>query len=331
MYIHLNIQIKVHGSGSGVLIGSKPYLWRTEPKNTEPRTQNMHKAGYVNIVGNPNAGKSTLMNILVGERLSIITSKAQTTRHRILGIVNSDDFQIIYSDTPGIIVPKYKLQEGMMSFVGTALADADVLLLVVDLTDDKPIEEKAFNRIKKAKVPVLIILNKMDAVTGDNLERSAEKWQREFPEAKMIPISALKKRNTDIVLKQILEHLPEHPAYFPKDELTDKTERFFVSEIIREKILHLYDQEIPYSVEVVVEEFQVKKTLTKIRAVIYVMRESQKGIILGDQGKSIKKLGTSARIDIEKFIDRKVFLELFVKVDKDWRDSDKELKKFGYL
>lgn len=291
----------------------------------------MHKAGYVNIVGNPNAGKSTLMNILVGERLSIITSKAQTTRHRILGIVNSDDFQIIYSDTPGIIVPKYKLQEGMMSFVGTALADADVLLLVVDLTDDKPIEEKAFNRIKKAKVPVLIILNKMDAVTGENLERSAEKWQREFPEAKMIPISALKKKNTDIVLKQILEHLPEHPAYFPKDELTDKTERFFVSEIIREKILHLYDQEIPYSVEVVVEEFQVKKTLTKIRAVIYVMRESQKGIILGDQGKSIKKLGTSARIDIEKFIDRKVFLELFVKVDKDWRDSDKELRKFGYL
>lgn len=291
----------------------------------------MHKAGYVNIVGNPNAGKSTLMNILVGERLSIITSKAQTTRHRILGIVNGDDFQIIYSDTPGIIVPKYKLQEGMMSFVGTALADADVLLLVVDLTDDKPIEEKVFSRIKKAKVPVLIILNKMDAVSGDNLERSSLKWQREFPEAKMIPISALKKRNTDIVLKQILEHLPEHPAYFPKDELTDKTERFFVSEIIREKILHLYDQEIPYSVEVVVEEFQVKKTLTKIRAVIYVMRESQKGIILGDQGKSIKKLGTSARIDIEKFIDRKVFLELFVKVDKDWRDSDKELKKFGYL
>lgn len=291
----------------------------------------MHKAGYVNIVGNPNAGKSTLMNILVGERLSIITSKAQTTRHRILGIVNGEDFQIIYSDTPGIIVPKYKLQEGMMSFVGSALADADVLLLVVDLTDDKPIEEKVFSRIKKAKVPVLIILNKMDAVSGDNLERSADKWQREFPEAKMIPISALKKRNTDIVLKQILEHLPEHPAYFPKDELTDKTERFFVSEIIREKILHLYDQEIPYSVEVVVEEFQVKKTLTKIRAVIYVMRESQKGIILGDQGRSIKKLGTSARIDIEKFIDRKVFLELFVKVDKDWRDSDKELKRFGYL
>jgi GTPase len=291
----------------------------------------MHKAGYVNIVGNPNAGKSTLMNILVGERLSIITSKAQTTRHRILGIVNADDFQIIYSDTPGIIVPKYKLQEGMMQFVGSALADADILLLVVDLTDDKPIEEKAFNRIKKAKVPVIVILNKMDAVSGENLERSAQKWQREFPGAIMIPISALKKKNTDLVLKEIQNHLPEHPPYFPKDELTDKTERFFCAEIIREKILHLYDQEIPYSVEVVVEEFQEKKTLTKIRAVIYVMRESQKGIILGEQGRSIKKLGTSARIDIEKFLDRKVFLELFVKVDKDWRDSDKELKKFGYL
>ncbi len=291
----------------------------------------MHKAGYVNIVGNPNAGKSTLMNILVGERLSIITSKAQTTRHRILGIVNGEDFQIIYSDTPGIIAPKYKLQEGMMQFVGNALTDADILLLVVDLTDDKPIEEKAFTRIKSAECPVLILLNKMDVVSGDSLERSAEKWQREFPGAIMIPISALKKKNTDIVLKQILAHLPEHPAYFPKDELTDKPERFFVAEIIREKILHLYDQEIPYSVEVVVEEFQVKNTLTKIRAIIYVMRESQKGIILGDQGRSIKKLGTSARIDIEKFIDRKVFLELFVKVDKDWRESDRSLKKFGYL
>ena len=291
----------------------------------------MHKAGFVNIVGNPNAGKSTLMNVLVGERLSIITSKAQTTRHRILGIVNGDDFQIIYSDTPGIIAPKYKLQEGMMQFVGNALTDADILLLVVDLTDDCPIEPKHYERIKKAEVPVIIILNKMDAVSGDNLERSAQKWQREIPGAIMIPISALNKKNTDLVLKEIQKHLPEHPAYFPKDELTDKSERFFAAEIIREKILHLYDQEIPYSVEVVVEEFQVKNTLTKIRAVIYVMRESQKGIILGDQGCSIKKLGTSARIDIEKFIGRKVFLELFVKVDKDWRDSDRELKRFGYL
>ncbi len=291
----------------------------------------MHKAGFVNIVGNPNAGKSTLMNILVGERLSIITSKAQTTRHRILGIVNGEDFQIVYSDTPGIIVPQYKLQEGMMTFVGSALTDADILLLVVDLTDDKPIERKSYDRILTSKVPVLILLNKMDTVSGEGLERSADKWKREFPDATMIPMSALKKKNTDIVLKKILELLPEHPAYFPKDELTDKPERFFVSEIIREKILHLYDQEIPYSVEVVVEEFQVKTTLTKIRAIIYVMRESQKGIILGDGGSAIKKLGTSARIDIEKFIGRKVFLELFVKVDKDWRDSDRELKRFGYL
>ncbi|HTF04443.1 MAG TPA: GTPase Era [Bacteroidia bacterium] len=291
----------------------------------------MHKAGYVNIVGNPNAGKSTLMNILVGERLSIITSKAQTTRHRILGIVNSEDFQIIYSDTPGIIVPKYKMQEGMMQFLGTALTDADILLLVIDLTDDCPIEPKSYSRIRNAKVPVLILLNKMDAVSGETLERSAEKWTREFPEAKMIPLSALKKKNTDIVIKQIVEALPEHPPYFPKDELTDKPERFFVSEIIREKILHLYDQEIPYSVEVVVEEFQEKPNIVKIRAIIYVMRESQKGIILGERGSAIKKLGTSSRIDIEKFLQQRVFLELFVKVDPDWRDSERQLKRYGYL
>jgi GTP-binding protein Era len=291
----------------------------------------MHKAGYVNIVGNPNAGKSTLMNILVGERLSIITSKAQTTRHRILGIVNGEDFQIIYSDTPGIIVPKYKMQEGMMHFVGTALTDADVLLLVIDLEDDKPIEEHAYKRIRNAKVPVLLLLNKMDAVTGEQLQQSAEKWQKEFPEARMIPLSALQKKNTDIVIKQIISLLPEHPAYFPKDELTDKPERFFMQEIIREKILFLYDKEIPYSVEVVVDEFKEKPEIVKIRAVIYVMRESQKGIILGEQGRAIKKLGMSSRIDMEKFLQKKVFLELFVKVDKDWRDSERALKKFGYL
>lgn len=291
----------------------------------------MHKAGYVNIVGNPNAGKSTLMNILVGERLSIITSKAQTTRHRILGIVNGEDFQIIYSDTPGIIVPKYKMQEGMMHFVGTALTDADVLLLVIDLADDKPIEENTYKRIRNAKVPVLLLLNKMDAVTGEELQASAEKWQKEFPEARMIPLSALQKKNTDIVIKQIIALLPEHPAYFPKDELTDKPERFFMQEIIREKILFLYDQEIPYSVEVVVDEFKEKPDIVKIRAVIYVMRESQKGIILGEQGRAIKKLGMSSRIDMEKFLQKKVFLELFVKVDKDWRDSERALKKFGYL
>lgn len=291
----------------------------------------MHKAGYVNIVGNPNAGKSTLMNVLVGERLSIITSKAQTTRHRILGIVNGEDFQIIYSDTPGIIVPKYKMQEGMMQFVGTALTDADVLLLVIDLTDDTPIEERAYQRIRNAKVPVLLLLNKMDGVSGEQLQKVAEKWKTEFPEAKMIPVSALQKKNTDIVIKQIIELLPEHPAYFPKDELTDKPERFFMQEIIREKILFQYEKEIPYSVEVVVEEFQEKPNVVKIRAIIYVMRESQKGIILGEQGRAIKKLGTSSRIDMEKFLQKKVFLELFVKVDKDWRDSERALKRFGYL
>lgn len=291
----------------------------------------MHKAGYVNIVGNPNAGKSTLMNILVGERLSIITSKAQTTRHRILGIVNGEDFQILYSDTPGIIVPKYKMQEGMMQFVGTALTDADVLLLVIDLTDDKPIEENAYKRIRNAKVPVLLLLNKMDAVTGEQLQKVAAKWEKEFPEARMIPLSALQKKNTDIVIRTIIEMLPEHPAYYPKDELTDKPERFFMQEIIREKILFQFDKEIPYSVEVVVDEFKEQKDIIKIRAVIYVMRESQKGIILGEQGRAIKKLGTSSRIDMEKFLQKKVFLELIVKVDKDWRDSERQLKRYGYL
>lgn len=291
----------------------------------------MHKAGYVNIVGNPNAGKSTLMNILVGERLSIITSKAQTTRHRILGIVNGENFQIIYSDTPGIIVPKYKMQEGMMHFVGTALTDADILLFVIDLADDKLIEEHAYKRIRNAKVPVLLLLNKMDTVSGEQLQQSAEKWQKEFPEATMIPLSALQKKNTDIVIKKIVELLPEHPPYFPKDELTDKPERFFMQEIIREKILFQFEKEIPYSVEVVVEEFKEQKDIVKIRAIIYVMRESQKGIILGERGSAIKKLGTSSRIDMEKFLQKKVFLELFVKVDKDWRDSERSLKRFGYL
>ncbi|MCK6638828.1 MAG: GTPase Era [Bacteroidia bacterium] len=291
----------------------------------------MHKAGYVNIIGNPNAGKSTLMNHLVGERLSIITSKAQTTRHRILGIVNGEDFQIVYSDTPGIIVPKYKLQEGMMQFVGTAIADADILLLVIDMTDDKPIEENAYRRIRNSKVPVLLLLNKMDAVTGEQLAKVADKWQQEFPEAVMIPLSALQNRNTDIVIKKIIELLPEHPPYFPKDELTDKPERFFVSEIIREKILFQFDKEIPYSVEVVTEEFKESDTIIKIRSVIYVMRESQKGILLGEQGRAIKKLGTSSRIDMEKFFQKKVFLELFIKVDKDWRDSERQLKRYGYL
>lgn len=291
----------------------------------------MHKAGFVNIVGNPNAGKSTLMNALVGERISIITSKAQTTRHRIMGIVNGENFQVVYSDTPGIIRPKYKMQEGMMQFVGMALQDADILLLVIDLTDDELIEEGMYKRIKGAKIPVLVLLNKTDLVSKEKIEQVASFWKNELPASEIIPVSALKEQNTALVFDRILALLPEHPAYFDKDELTDKPERFFVSEIVREKILLQYEQEIPYSCEVVVEEFKEGETLVKIRANIFVSRESQKGILLGHQGKAIKKLGTAARLDIEKFLQKKVFLELFIKVDKDWRNSDRELKRFGYL
>ncbi|GAB4142078.1 MAG: GTPase Era [Bacteroidia bacterium] len=291
----------------------------------------MHKAGFVNIIGNPNAGKSTLMNALVGERLSIITSKAQTTRHRIMGIVNGEDFQIVYSDTPGILKPKYKLHEGMMQFVGTALADADILLFVVDLTNDVLPEELTYRKIKNSKAKVIVLLNKTDAVSADKVEDRKKFWQAEFPESEVLPVSALKHENTDLLFQRILENLPEHPAYYPKDDLTDKPERFFVSEIIREKILLNYEQEIPYSVEVVVEEFREFESIVKIRANIFVMRDSQKGIIIGHQGKMIKKLGTESRLDIEKFLQKKVFLELFVKVDKDWRESERGLKRFGYL
>lgn len=290
----------------------------------------MHKAGFVNIIGNPNAGKSTLMNALVGERISIITSKAQTTRHRIMGIVNGDDFQIVYSDTPGIIKPKYKMQEGMMQFVGTALADADILLLVIDLSDDQPIEESMYEKILKSPVKVIVLLNKTDLVKEAFVNERKAHWEKEFPKAEVIPVSALKEQNTELVFQRILFFLPEHPAYFSKDELTDKPERFFVSEIVREKILLNYEQEIPYSCEVVVEDFVEGEHLVKIRANIFVSRESQKGILLGHQGKAIKKLGTDARLEIEKFLQKRVFLELYIKVDKDWRNSDRELKRFGY-
>lgn len=291
----------------------------------------MHKAGFVNIVGNPNVGKSTLMNALVGERISIITSKAQTTRHRIMGIVNGEDFQVVYSDTPGIIVPKYKMQEGMMAFVGTALADADVLLLVDDLSDDRPIEENTFKKIKGAKVPVILILNKTDLVNEKVIAERSEKWKKDFPSAEIIPASALKGNDAEMILKKIISLLPEHPAYYPKDELTDRPERFFVSEIVREKILLQYSQEIPYSCEVVVEDFKEGETLVKIRANIFVSRESQKAILLGHKGEAIKNLGIESRLDIEKFLQKKVFLELFVKVDKEWRDSERQLKRYGYL
>lgn len=291
----------------------------------------MHKAGFVNIIGNPNAGKSTLMNALVGERISIITSKAQTTRHRIMGIVNGEDFQIVYSDTPGILKPNYKLQEGMMQFVSSALADADILLLVVDLTDDKSIEPETFDRIKKIQAPIILLLNKIDLVVTMKADEEEIRWKRLLPTAEIMKISALNEKNAEAVFNKIIAILPEHPAYYPKDELTDKPEKFFVAEIIREKILRNFQEEIPYSVEIVVEEFKENDIIVKIRAIIFVVRESQKGIILGSGGSAIKKLGTVARLDIEKFLQKKVYLELFVKVDKDWRDSERQLKRYGYL
>jgi len=291
----------------------------------------MHKAGFVNIIGNPNAGKSTLMNALVGERISIITSKAQTTRHRIMGIVNGEDFQIVYSDTPGILKPNYKLQEGMMQFVSSALADADILLLVVDLTDDKSIEPETFDRIKKIQAPIILLLNKIDLVVTMKADEEEIRWKRLLPNAEIMKISALNEKNAAAVFNKIIAILPEHPAYYPKDELTDKPEKFFVAEIIREKILRNFQEEIPYSVEIVVEEFKENDIIVKIRAIIFVVRESQKGIILGSGGSAIKKLGTVARLDIEKFLQKKVYLELFVKVDKDWRDSERQLKRYGYL
>jgi GTP-binding protein Era len=291
----------------------------------------MHKAGFVNIVGNPNAGKSTLMNQLVGERLSIITSKAQTTRHRIMGIVNGENFQIIYSDTPGILKPKYKMQEGMMQFVGSALADADVLLFVVDLTDDELPDEQVYNKIKNSPVPVFLVLNKTDLVKEDHVNARSEFWENELPSATQFRVSALKGNHLDQLLESIINTLPEHPAYYPKDELTDKPERFFVAEIVREKILEQYSQEIPYAVEVVVEDFKESESIIKIRAIIFCERETQKGILLGHQGSAIKKMGTAARIAMETFLQKKVFLDLHIKVDKQWRSSERELKRFGYL
>lgn len=289
-----------------------------------------HKAGFVNIIGSPNVGKSTLMNVLVGERLSIITSKAQTTRHRIMGIVNGEDFQIVYSDTPGVLKPNYKLQESMMEFVHTAITDADLLLFVTDIYEDIKIEEHILNKIKHAKVPVLLLVNKIDLATQEKLEEKVAYWKAEVPAAEVIPVSALEKFNITYIFDRIIALLPEGPGYYDKDQLTDKPEKFFVSEIIREKILTNYKKEIPYSVEVVVESFKEEEFIIKIRAEIMVVRESQKGIIIGHQGKALKKVGTEARKDMEAFLNKQVFLELFVKVNKDWRDSDNQLKRFGY-
>ncbi len=293
--------------------------------------QKKHKSGFINIIGKPNVGKSTLMNALVGERISIITSKAQTTRHRILGIVNTEDHQLVFSDTPGIIDdPRYKLHESMNRFVKMAFIDADVLLFMIEygmnIKEDDPIIKK----LNKQKMPVLILVNKIDLANPKGLDEYVERLAGLFPEKEIIPISALEKFNTQVVYKKILELIPEFPPYFAKDALTDKPERFFINEIIREKILLNYEQEIPYSVEVRVEVFQEEEKLIRIRAIIYVMRKTQKGIIIGKQGSAIKKLGIDARKDIEAFLQKQVYLELFVKVREKWRDSEQELNRFGY-
>lgn len=290
----------------------------------------MHKSGFVNIVGNPNVGKSTLMNALVGEKISIITSKAQTTRHRILGIVNGEDFQIIYSDTPGVLKPNYRLQESMLNFSRSALTDADVLIYVTDVFDSYEKNADFVDKVNLNPAPLLLIINKIDLIDEEKLIVLVEKWKTLTPRAEIYPVSALEKFNIEPVFKRIKELLPESPPFFDKDQLTDKSERFFVTEIIREKILMNYEKEIPYSVEVEVEQFKEEGNLIRINAVIYAERDSQKGIIIGHGGKSLKKVGTEARKDLEQFFDKKVFLELFVKVEKDWRNKDMKLKDFGY-
>ena len=290
----------------------------------------MHKAGFVNIVGNPNVGKSTLMNQLVGERISIATFKAQTTRHRIMGIVNTDDMQIVFSDTPGVLKPNYKMQEMMLAFSESALADADVLLYVTDVIENPEKNMEFLEKVKKMQIPVLLLINKIDQSDPKKLGDIVEKWHSLLPNAEILPISAKNKFGTDMLLKRIKELLPESPAFFGKDQLTDKPARFFVSEIIREKILLYYDKEIPYSVEVRVERFKEDENRIHINAVIYVERDSQKGIIIGHQGIALKKVNTESRKALEKFFDKKIFLETFVKVDKDWRSSQRELDAFGY-
>lgn len=290
----------------------------------------MHKAGFVNIVGNPNVGKSTLMNQLVGERISIATFKAQTTRHRIMGIVNTDDMQIVFSDTPGVLKPNYKMQEMMLAFSESALADADVLLYVTDVIENPEKNMEFLEKVKKMQIPVLLLINKIDQSDPKKLSDIVEKWHSLLPNAEILPISAKNKFGTDMLLKRIKELLPESPAFFDKDQLTDKPARFFVSEIIREKILLYYDKEIPYSVEVRVERFKEDEKRIHINAVIYVERDSQKGIIIGHQGIALKKVNTESRKALEKFFDKKIFLETFVKVDKDWRSSQRELDAFGY-
>ena len=290
----------------------------------------MHKAGFVNIVGNPNVGKSTLMNRLVGEKISIITSKSQTTRHRIKGIVNTDDYQIVFSDTPGVVKPSYKMQEYMLEFSKSALVDADIILYVTDVVENIEKNLDFIDKVNKSDIPVLLVINKIDLTTQEKLEALFDKWKSLIPRAEIFPLSATENFNVDNLYKRIVELLPEGEPFFPKDELTDLPSRFFVNEIIREKILQYYDKEVPYSVEVEVEEFKEDDKRINIMAVIYVERSSQKGIIIGSQGEALKKVGTQARLDIEAFFGKKVFLNLYVKVPKDWRNKDSELKNFGY-
>ena len=290
-----------------------------------------HKAGFVNIIGNSNVGKSTLMNAFVGEKLSIITSKAQTTRHRILGIVNGEDFQIVLSDTPGIIKPAYQLQENMMDFVKSAFEDADVLIYMVEIGEQSLKDEAFFKKITNAEIPVLLLLNKIDTSDQHQLEEQMQYWKEKVPTAEIYPISALEGFNVSEVLNRIIEVMPESPAFYPKDQLTDKPERFFVNEIIREKILMHYKKEIPYSVEVDTEEFFEEEEIIKMRSIIMVERDSQKGIIIGHKGSALKRVGVEARKDLEKFFGKQVHIELYVKVNKNWRSNDNQLRRFGYL
>lgn len=292
--------------------------------------QQNHRSGFVNIVGNPNVGKSTLMNRLVGEKLSIITPKSQTTRHRIIGIVNTPEYQVVYSDTPGVLRPNYKLQEQMLNFSLSALDDADVLLYVTDVVEKTDKNDEFLSKVQRLNLPVLLLINKIDQTTQTELEKMVETWHEMLPDAEIYPISALNNFNIDRVQKRILELLPESPPYFEKDALTDKPARFFVNEIIREKALLLYQKEVPYSIEAIVEEFKEETDIIRIRAIILVERDTQKGIVIGHKGESLKRLGTLARKDIELFFEKKVFLQLYVKVEKDWRNRDNLLKNFGY-
>jgi GTP-binding protein Era len=294
-----------------------------------PKAPN-HKAGFVNIIGNPNVGKSTLMNAFVGERLSIITSKAQTTRHRILGIVNGEDFQAVFSDTPGIIKPAYELQNAMMKFVHSAVDDADVILYMVEVGEKQPKNADIFNQVSKSKIPILVLVNKIDKSNEEAVIETVQSWSEKLPNAQVFAISALNNFGVEEVFKQILNHLPESPAFYPKDSLTDKPERFFVNEVIREKILMHYKKEVPYSVEVQTEAFEELDHIININTTIIVERKTQKGIIIGHQGKALTRIGTESRKDLEKFFQKKIFLDLYVKVEKNWRSNEKKLKGYGY-